>query len=917
MINIATLEKNEKFLQNIDRFDSKIRGVAPLIGGSPRLVLLFYELISRDDFENIESTVFKIIDEHTPYYQEIIQQFSGQKKKIFDTLLIAPTPLTPKEIAQKTRIDIGVVNTQLRRLEKERHVISRSIKKHTSYSVREQLFRFWREMRQPFGRHRVSLFIEFLKLYYTTKERRERFKFKFDLLVAGDKTVVKDVCYYIETLPVKCKFEFLPKITEKINELGSYDKVAQHIQKIEFDLAEYENKFIKEAINQFEKERYEDALTSLNKCLNLDSKNREASKLKAKILEKQGRINEAFEILNNLIIEKPDDADSLKIKGRFLLQKGKLDEALIFLKKSLDYVPDDYETLFYKVSILIELNRFDDANEIINDLLNKDPKRDTTLLLQGIFLTKTDKNDEAYAVFNNLLQMNPENIYLKKFIASILENLGKNDEVLAIYDSILSQNPNDIESQLLKSNFLKNIGRIDEIFVVIDQILKYDPNNEEAIILKASIFADQNQYTKIIEICEDYLKHNPNHERVLQYFGWALCQLAQFDEAIVIVNKLLEIKPNEIEYLIQKGQILRDIGRNEESLNIFNKILSIDPKQEDALFHKGLTLCHLGKTDDALELFNKIIENNPKNENAFLGKISIYRKLNQHENGLKFINEILEINPSESFVLYCKAGLLFDLSRYDEALTIVNDLIKTDPSDSLYRLKAGILSQQKNHEEAINIINFTIQTYPYSEESKLDKAKILFNSKRYEENIKYIDENYNKNLSKEIAIKLKLILINSYIRLKKNSNAIVEIEKFIEHFSNEPPKLVEELFDHMLKLALMELISGNLKSGKKLMNQVFLNPNLNETQLKTYAIDFMNDAIDTSNYSVISTILEELTKIDGPDFKILLKPFSDALFIINEKKTSYYYSNLQIEEREIVSEIVKRITNSDELQLPK
>ena len=381
---------------------------------------------------------------------------------------------------------------------------------------------------------------------------------------------------------------------------------------------------------------------------------------------------------------------------------------------------------------------------------------------------------------------------------------------------------------------------------------------------------------------------------------------------------MLDINPNNEEALIWKGRALTELGKNEDALNILNKVLTSNPSNEDALFFKGLALAEIGKLEDSLDIFNKALEYNPNNFNAINEKILVLRRINKNEEALKFVNERLENCPDdESKLLFYKAGLLYDLSKNVEAIKIINDLIKTVPSDSIYRLKAGILSQLEDNDEAINSINMAIQMNPNSDTCKLDKAKILFNSKKYDEDIQYINEIFDKIKLKDVTIVLKLILIDSYIQINKNVEALFEIEQFTDYVPKAQPKELEHYYELILELALAELNSGNQNTGIKLINRVFFSSNLDDTKLKTYAIDFINNAIDTGNVLVINAIIEELIKIKGQDFTILLKPFLDALNIIKGKKTSYYYSNLQVEEREIVSEIVKRITQSDELQFPK
>lgn len=169
---IADAENNTKFLDEFEKYEPKIHGLAHLTGGSPRLVILFYEMITRGELENIENAFFKIIDEHTPYYQEIFQLLTGQRRKIFDAVISSETPITPKQLSKETRLDLPTVTTQLRRLETDGYVISRPMGRSTKYEVRERLFRLWREMRQPLGKKRVTTLLEFLQHWYTPQERK-------------------------------------------------------------------------------------------------------------------------------------------------------------------------------------------------------------------------------------------------------------------------------------------------------------------------------------------------------------------------------------------------------------------------------------------------------------------------------------------------------------------------------------------------------------------------------------------------------------------------------------------------------------------------------------------------------------------------------------------------------------------------
>ncbi|MDL5501914.1 MAG: winged helix-turn-helix domain-containing protein, partial [Candidatus Methanoperedens sp.] len=115
------------------------------------------------------------------------QLLTGQRRRIFDAVISSGTPITPKQLSKETRLDLPTVTTQLRRLEQDGYVISRPMGRSTKYEVRERLSRLWREMRQPLGKKRVSILLEFLQLWYTPEERIELFKTKFEMLEAGKK----------------------------------------------------------------------------------------------------------------------------------------------------------------------------------------------------------------------------------------------------------------------------------------------------------------------------------------------------------------------------------------------------------------------------------------------------------------------------------------------------------------------------------------------------------------------------------------------------------------------------------------------------------------------------------------------------------------------------------------------------------
>lgn len=166
MKRAARINGNTAFTENFQDYEPTIEALFSLIGGNPRLVIRLYEAISQGRTGGAAEIFSGMMDGETPYYREVFRRLTGQRRLILDTILCRETPLTPKKIAEISRLDPAVVNAQLRRLERDGYVTSRPMGKRTSYEVRDRLLRLWRVMRRPAGRERLTAFIRFLEAWH-------------------------------------------------------------------------------------------------------------------------------------------------------------------------------------------------------------------------------------------------------------------------------------------------------------------------------------------------------------------------------------------------------------------------------------------------------------------------------------------------------------------------------------------------------------------------------------------------------------------------------------------------------------------------------------------------------------------------------------------------------------------------------
>lgn len=187
MKRVAGINGNTIFTENFQNHEPTIEALFSLIGGNPRLAIRLYEAISQGRAGGAAEIFSGMMDGETPYYREVFWRLTGQRRLILDTILCKETPLTPKEIAEISRLDPAVVNAQLRRLERDGYVTSRPMGKRTSYEARDRLFRLWRVMRRPASRERLTAFIRFLEAWHgrPAVTRKEPLQESLAMYIAG------------------------------------------------------------------------------------------------------------------------------------------------------------------------------------------------------------------------------------------------------------------------------------------------------------------------------------------------------------------------------------------------------------------------------------------------------------------------------------------------------------------------------------------------------------------------------------------------------------------------------------------------------------------------------------------------------------------------------------------------------------
>ncbi|HET8774721.1 MAG TPA: AAA family ATPase, partial [Thermoanaerobaculia bacterium] len=148
---------------------ARIRTLHVLAGGNPRTVVLLFSVLAQGTDGDVRSDLEKLLDQSTPLYKARFEAMAPQAQQVVDALAIHWDPISAAELAERLRLDVNVVSSQLNRLAQQSVVekVPYDPSSKSGFQIAERFFNIWYLMRASRRvRRRLTWLVQFLKLFY-------------------------------------------------------------------------------------------------------------------------------------------------------------------------------------------------------------------------------------------------------------------------------------------------------------------------------------------------------------------------------------------------------------------------------------------------------------------------------------------------------------------------------------------------------------------------------------------------------------------------------------------------------------------------------------------------------------------------------------------------------------------------------
>jgi DNA-binding MarR family transcriptional regulator len=145
-----------------------------LTGGNPRAVVMAFSVLTGNPgVQAIVEEMSALLDAQTAYFEARLAQLAPRERAVVAAMATAPENLTLKEIAQRSRLPLRALSTQVKRLQEQGYVVPVAGEggKGTLYELGDGLFRLWYQFRK--GTKVLAPIVRFLALWHPVAELEE------------------------------------------------------------------------------------------------------------------------------------------------------------------------------------------------------------------------------------------------------------------------------------------------------------------------------------------------------------------------------------------------------------------------------------------------------------------------------------------------------------------------------------------------------------------------------------------------------------------------------------------------------------------------------------------------------------------------------------------------------------------------
>jgi len=395
-----------------------------------------------------------------------------------------------------------------------------------------------------------------------------------------------------------------------------------------------------------------DAITQLEKCIELDPQNEAAFLELADLYQNTKQTHKAIVVAKELTRHVPSSVAGWSQLSRLYLINSQHKEALVPARRAWE---------------------MQSANPQLTQIYA------ITLQLNG-------KLKQAVRIYEQLYHLDPTDEELTGRMVDLYRELGNLDSAIELLDEMIKQGGEAKPAvQMQKAILLWELKRNDEAARLLDQLVKSYPDSDRVRYLAAFGQERLEQFTKALELYQGIAANSPLRKdadfRILMIIAK---DKKRANEAYELAKKLLDDPQATWEAYGVIAGVFGDTGHYDDAWRAADAGYKKYPDKPRLLFIKGVYEEKAGKRDACIATMRQVIKVDPENSSAlnFLGYL--FAEKGEHfDEAEQLITTALKLKPNDGFYLDSLGWLYYQKGDYKKAHVTLEQAVKMEPNEGV------------------------------------------------------------------------------------------------------------------------------------------------------------------------------------------------------------------------------------------
>jgi tetratricopeptide (TPR) repeat protein len=418
-----------------------------------------------------------------------------------------------------------------------------------------------------------------------------------------------------------------------------------------------------------------------------------------------------------ILASHPDDIFNRRGAAALFTALGRANDAQQMIEVILKEKPGDTQVLLIRGQLRLDQARLDEAIQDLQKFVTAEPKSALGHYLMAEAYTRQGNASQAESQLRTATEIAPKMVQPRLMLGALETRQGRMDQAVSDLGNAVAEKPGFVMPYVMHSMAIAGEGHLDEAEKdLLPKVEEFPQPDAQALTYRSLgwIKYFQRKPAEAQNYAAKSYALDPNSRDSLYLLGLTYLSQKKTDAGLTTIRAKAEARPTWAPGYEVLGRMYLFERRYPEAEAALKKAVQIDPNSSLAQFALGEAAVSQKKLDEAIDIYTKLSEKQPRlaGPQILLGQINDMK--GTPNEGIPHYKKALEIEPDNAVVknnlawIYAENG-----GNIDVALHLAQEAKEQRPDDvSISDTLGWIYVKKQSYEPAIRLLRTCVAKNP-------------------------------------------------------------------------------------------------------------------------------------------------------------------------------------------------------------